>query len=70
MLLFDLGHLSAKRRLGKVQSEGSLGKVQLFAQGDDGLQVAYLTLGDTAPTPAQEFGGTRPHLCIGAGGAV
>jgi hypothetical protein len=26
-LFFDLGDLSAERRLGKVQSEGSLGKV-------------------------------------------
>src|SRR3984885_12214000 len=33
--------LNSKRRLGKVQSAGSLGKV-LFAQGNDGVQAAYL----------------------------
>jgi hypothetical protein len=50
-LLFDLSDLSAERRLGKVQSEGSLGKVQLFAQGNDGVQVAYFDVGKHCSNP-------------------
>jgi hypothetical protein len=50
-LFFDLGDLSAERRLGKVQSEGSLGKVQLFAQGNDGVQVAYFDVGKHCSNP-------------------
>ncbi len=44
-LFFDLSDLSAKRRLGKVQSEGSLGEVELLAQGNDCVQVAYFDVG-------------------------
>jgi hypothetical protein len=44
-LFFDLSDLSAKGRLGEVQSEGGLGEVQLFAQGNDCVQVAYFDVG-------------------------
>ncbi|SPF32821.1 hypothetical protein SBA1_110028 [Candidatus Sulfotelmatobacter kueseliae] len=40
-LFLDLSNLSAERRLGEVQSEGGLREVQLFAQGNDRVQVAY-----------------------------
>jgi len=42
--------LNSKRRLGKVQSAGSLGKV-LFAQGNDGVQAAYLDVGKHPSNP-------------------
>jgi hypothetical protein len=35
MLFFDLSDLSAKRRLGEVQSMGGPREVQLFGQGND-----------------------------------
>jgi len=38
-LFFDLSDLPAERRLGEVQSEGGLREVQLFAQGNDCVQV-------------------------------
>src|ERR1700691_6663397 len=48
---FDLSDLSAERRLGEVQSEGGLGEVQLFAQGDDCVQVAYFDVGKHCSNP-------------------
>jgi hypothetical protein len=45
-LFFDLSNLSAERRLGEVQSEGGLRKVQLFAQGNGCVQVAYFDVGE------------------------
>jgi hypothetical protein len=51
MLFFDLSDLSAERRLGEVQSVGSLREVQLFAQGDDCVQVAYFDVGEHCSNP-------------------
>jgi hypothetical protein len=45
VLFFDLGDLSAERGLGEVQSESGLREVQLFAQGNDCVQVAYFNVG-------------------------
>src|SRR5271168_3086301 len=50
-LFFDLSNLSAERRLGEVQSEGGLGEVQLFAQGNDCVQVAYFDVGKHCSNP-------------------
>lgn len=50
-LFFDLSDLSAERRLGEVQSEGGLGEVQLFAQGNDRVQVAYFDVGKHCSNP-------------------
>ncbi len=45
-LFFDLSDLSAERRLGEVQSVGGLREIQLFAQGNGGVQVAYFDVGE------------------------
>src|SRR5712691_9577569 len=45
-LFFDLSDLSAERGLGEVQSVGGLREVQLFAQGNDCVQVAYFNVGE------------------------
>jgi hypothetical protein len=50
-LFFDLSDLSAERRLGEMQSEGGLSEVQLFAQGNDCVQVAYLDVGKHCSNP-------------------
>src|SRR5208282_1996805 len=50
-LFFDLSDLSAKGRLGEVQSEGGLSEVQLFAQGNDRVQVAYFNVGKHCSNP-------------------
>jgi len=44
-LFLDLSDLPAERRLGRVQSEGSLREVQLFAQGNDCVKVACFGVG-------------------------
>jgi hypothetical protein len=50
-LFFDFSDLSAERRLGDVQSEGGLSEVQLFAQGNDCVQVAYFDVGKHCSNP-------------------
>ena len=50
-LFFDLSDLSAERRLGEVQSEGGLCEVQLFAQGNDCVQVADFEVGEHCSKP-------------------
>ena len=63
-LFFDLGDLSAKRRLSEVQSESSLREVQLFAQGNDRVQVAYFNVGKHCSAPARNSvtPGFRPAI--------
>jgi len=51
MLFFDLSDLSAERRLGEVQSVGGPREVQLFAQGNDCVQVTYFNVGEHSSTP-------------------
>ena len=51
MLSFDLSDLSAERRLGEVQSKGSLSEVQLFSQDNDRVQVTYFDVGEHCSTP-------------------
>ena len=46
MLFFDLSDLFAERRLAEVQSVGGLREVQLFAQDNDCVQVAYFDVGE------------------------
>jgi hypothetical protein len=62
MLAFDLSDLSAQRRLGEVQSEGGLREVQLFAQGNDGVQVAYFDVGGHGPSLVQGFGNAKSFV--------
>ena len=44
-LLFDLSDLPAERGLGEMQSVGGFCEVQLFAQGNGCVQVAYFDVG-------------------------
>src|SRR5208282_391490 len=50
-LLFDLSDLSAERRLSEMQPKGCLREVQLFAQGNDCVQVAYFDVGKHCSNP-------------------
>jgi len=66
MLFFDFSDLFAERRLAEVQSVGGLREVQLFAQDNDCVQVAYFDVGEHCSTTRsrvwrhQQF---RPAIC-------
>ncbi len=50
-LLFDLGDLSAERRLGDVQSVGGPSKVQFLGQNYNCLKVTHFDTGEHCSTP-------------------
>jgi len=62
MLFFDLGDLSAERRLGEVQSVGGFREVQLFAQGNDCVQVAYFDVGEHGSKLRSRVGDTESFV--------
>jgi hypothetical protein len=51
MLFFDHTDLSAKSKLGEVQSEGGLRDVELFAHDSDRVQVTDFNVGEHCSKP-------------------